>query len=130
MTHNEVLQQIFTEDIARCIMRFHSHPVADMLKGLINEWKYFRMLSVRRLLGFNHYCSNKRTLKRAKREQLYINNCLDRGCLQAHLTHVPWNIRHPGNCQCCFVCRSMNNGFVPRRQQDDDHIPEVEDPED
>ena len=106
MTHYEVLQYIFTEDIARCIMRFHSHPVADMLHGLIKEWHRFKLLSTRQLLGFNNYYRNKRMLKHVIAEERYCGiRRIDHAFIAQALTHVPFNVRHPEYCQCAFCQR-------------------------
>ena len=111
MTDFEVLQKIFPKDIAHHILRFHSHPTADLLKGLINEWKYFKRLSVRRLLEFNHYCKNKRALKHVVAEERYALGCIDRKFIEEALAYVPWNIRHPDQCPC-RGCAKMRHALA------------------
>ena len=39
MTHLQLLQQCFPIEVARKIMRFHSHPTADIIRDLIKEFK-------------------------------------------------------------------------------------------
>ena len=107
MTDFGVLQLIFPESIARRILRFHSHPIADMLHRLINEWKFFKMLSARRLLRFNHYCRNKRMVKHVVAEEMYAMGSVDRKFVEGALTYVPWGVRHPEQCPCrgCAMAR-------------------------
>lgn len=107
MTDFELLELIFPADIACKILCFRSHPTADLLKGMIHEWKHFKKLSCRGLLGFNHYCRNKRTLRWAERDMLYVNGSVNRGLIEEHLTYVPFRIRHPETCSC-RVCCIMN----------------------
>ena len=94
MADFEVLERIFPKDIARRTLRFPSHPIADMLHGLINEWKFFKMRSVRRLLRFNHYCRNKRMVRRVVAKELYATGSIDRKFVFGALIHVPWDVRH------------------------------------
>ena len=102
MTDFEVLQQIFPKDIARRILRFHSHPIADMLHGLINEWKFFKMLSVRRLLR------NKRMVKHVVAQEMYAVGSIDRKFVEGALTYVPWDVRHPEQCPCRGCARARH----------------------
>ena len=39
MTELQLLQQCFPIEVASKIMRFHSHPTADIIKDLIKEFK-------------------------------------------------------------------------------------------
>ena len=39
MTHLQLLQQCFPIEVARKIMRFHSHPTADIMRDRINMFK-------------------------------------------------------------------------------------------
>ena len=109
MTDFEVLQQIFPKDIASRIIRFHSHPIADMLHGLINEWKFLKMLSARRLLRFNHYCRNKRMVKHVVAEEMYAMGSVDRKFVEGALTYVPWDVRHPEQCPCQGCARARHD---------------------
>jgi hypothetical protein len=112
MTDFEVLEQIFPADIACNILRFRSHPTADLLKGLIHEWKHFKKLSVRGLLGFNHYCRNKRTLRWAERDMLYVNGCVNRGSSKSTCPTSPLGfgtLRHAG-AESVVSCMSVGCG--------------------
>ena len=71
MAEYELLQQVFPEGVALRIMRFRSHPVADMLKSWIEEWQYYKFISEGQLLEFVHYWQNERTLEGAREQYLY-----------------------------------------------------------
>ena len=38
MTELQLLQQCFPIEVARKIMRFHSHPIADIMRSLFDEY--------------------------------------------------------------------------------------------
>ena len=71
MADYELLQRVFPEGVAHRIMQFHSRPIADMLKDMIDQWKYYRELSEEGLLEFRQYWKNARTLQEARDAYLY-----------------------------------------------------------
>jgi hypothetical protein len=71
MAECEVLQHVFPEGVAQQIMRFHSHPLADMLRDMIDKWEYYRELSEGQQLDFAQYWQNARTLEEARGQYLY-----------------------------------------------------------
>ena len=48
----EVLEQHFPTELAQRILQYHSHPIADIVRDLINKRKPYGMLE---LLQFIHY---------------------------------------------------------------------------
>ena len=100
MVYLEVLQEYFVDEVACRIMRFLAHPTADLLRGRINEWHYWRRLSVRQLLQFNHYCMNKGGLRRAMHVQTSLSQSEYMTYREETLTWVPWDVRHPTGCTC------------------------------
>ena len=44
MTHLQLLQQCFPIEVARKIMRFHSHPTADILRSLFDEYDPYELV--------------------------------------------------------------------------------------
>ena len=77
MAEYEVLQHAFPEGVALLIMRFLSHPAADLLKAKIDQWRYYRMVakwlrpSEGRRLEFVDYWHNARTLTEAREQYLH-----------------------------------------------------------
>ena len=60
MAEYEVLQHAFPEGVALLIMRFLSHPVADPMRDMMEQWKYYRELSEGQQLDFAQYWQNAR----------------------------------------------------------------------
>ena len=48
----EILEQHFPAEVAQLILRYHSHPTADIMRDLINKSKPY---GVDELLQFIHY---------------------------------------------------------------------------
>ena len=71
MAEYKLLQHAFPEGVALLIMRFLSHPVADTMRDMMEQWKYYRELSEGQLLGFPRYWENARTLQEARDAYLY-----------------------------------------------------------
>jgi hypothetical protein len=68
--------------------------VTDLLRDLIEEWKYFKPLSVGQLLEFNHYVMNK--LRVDETIQLRDYGRIDLYMSHTHnLCYVPWEVRFP-----------------------------------
>jgi hypothetical protein len=100
MVYLEVLQEYFVDEVACRIMRFLAHPTADLLRGHIREWHYWRRLSVQQLLEFNHYYHNNMTMRNAMYEQTMMSASEFRTWREEHMTWVPWAVRHPEGCTC------------------------------
>ena len=53
MTHLHLLQQCFPIEVARKIMRFHSHPTADILRSLFDKYDPYEFVC--NIQEFIHY---------------------------------------------------------------------------
>ena len=70
MAEYELLQHAFPEGVALLILRFLSHPVADTMRGMMEQWKYYRELSEGQQLDFAQYWQNARTLPEVRSQYL------------------------------------------------------------
>ena len=70
MTHLQLLQQCFPIEVARKIMRFHSHPTADIMRSLFDKYDPYELVCS--LLEFVHY--------RRRRPPLYVADRKLYGC--------------------------------------------------
>ena len=96
----EILEQHLPTELAQRILQYHSHPMADMMGEVIDEWHYYRKRnSISRLLTFPRYMTNKMTLKHARWEQHYLMNDIDDNFDDEHLSYVPYD-HHPEDCTC------------------------------
>jgi hypothetical protein len=101
----EILEQHFPSGVAQLVMKFHSHPIADMMHEAIGEWHYYRnQSSISKLLSFHQYMTNKWTLPQALYEQRYLGNDIDDNFRDEHLGYVPYR-SHPPDCACVVHTR-------------------------